>query len=105
MDTDCILAPLRETSRKPDEIYDMIERLAGPAIRKVELFGRVGNIRPGWVTIGNQLAGNKGDHLLLEDDMKEKVNGFFDAGTTGVTHLTDQFGCMNSVWESSLKQL
>lgn len=60
----------------------MIERLAGPAIRKVELFGRVGNMRPGWVTIDNQLTGNKGDQLLLEDDMKKQVNEFFRAGMT-----------------------
>ena len=32
-------AEVRETSRKPDEMYDMLERLA-PGQRKLELFGR-----------------------------------------------------------------
>ncbi|MCJ1362786.1 hypothetical protein MMC16_001892 [Acarospora aff. strigata] len=30
-----------------DEIYAMIDRLAGPEIRKIELFGRTANLRPG----------------------------------------------------------
>lgn len=43
----------RETSRKPDEVYGVIERLA-PHGRKLELFGRRHNVRPGWLTLGNQ---------------------------------------------------
>lgn len=45
-----ILAPRREHSRKPDELYDRIERLvAGPY---VELFARTS--RKGWTSWGNQ---------------------------------------------------
>ena len=33
-----IVAPRREHSRKPDEIYDLIERLIGPDKRFLELF-------------------------------------------------------------------
>ncbi|POV99150.1 hypothetical protein PSTT_13954 [Puccinia striiformis] len=47
IDTDVIVAEVRETSRKPDEIYEMIER-ACPGGRKLELFGRSYNFRPGW---------------------------------------------------------
>jgi len=54
IDCDVILAEVRETSRKPDEIYGIIERLS-PGTRKIELFGRLHNIRPGWLTLGNQL--------------------------------------------------
>lgn len=54
VDCDVIVAEARETSRKPDEIYDMIERLC-PGARKIEIFGRKHNIREGWVTVGNQL--------------------------------------------------
>ncbi|KAI3623298.1 IME4 [Malassezia furfur] len=54
---DVIVAPVRDTSRKPDELYTMIERLC-PGARKVELFGRQHNVRPGWLTLGNQLRGN-----------------------------------------------
>lgn len=45
-----IISPLREHSRKPDEIHGRIERLvAGPYL---ELFGR--QSRPGWDVWGNE---------------------------------------------------
>jgi N6-adenosine-specific RNA methylase IME4 len=45
-----ILAPRREHSRKPDEVYERIERYCvGP---RLELFGR--QSRPGWTTFGNE---------------------------------------------------
>ena len=56
--TDVIVSQVRETSRKPDELYEIIESLC-PTGRKVELFGRVNNLRKGWLTIGNQLDGSE----------------------------------------------
>ncbi|UJR28833.1 hypothetical protein I4U23_010057 [Adineta vaga] len=56
LDCDIIVAEVRATSRKPDEIYGMIERLS-PRTRKVELFGRPHNVQPNWITLGNQLDG------------------------------------------------
>ncbi|BGO94483.1 methyltransferase [Rhodotorula toruloides] len=58
LDTQVLLAEVRETSRKPDELYDMIERILGGKGkgRKVELFGREHNLRDGWWTLGNQLG-------------------------------------------------
>ncbi|GAA6009207.1 hypothetical protein JCM10207_004307 [Rhodosporidiobolus poonsookiae] len=58
LDTQVILAEVRETSRKPDELYEMIERVMGGKGmgRKVELFGREHNLRDGWWTLGNQLG-------------------------------------------------
>jgi mRNA (2'-O-methyladenosine-N6-)-methyltransferase len=66
-DTQVILAEVRETSRKPDELYAIIERLfcapsgggedftnpgeeasSDQPVRMVELFGRQHNTRPGW---------------------------------------------------------
>lgn len=45
------LAPIREHSRKPDEIHGMIERMTpGP---RLELFARAP--RPGWVCWGNEV--------------------------------------------------
>jgi len=44
-----IEAPRREHSRKPDEVYDLIERMF-PRASKVELFAR--NDRPGWSAWG-----------------------------------------------------
>lgn len=52
MPLDCIRAPLREHSRKPDEQYDRIETLfAGPY---AEVFAR--QRRPGWHSCGDQLG-------------------------------------------------
>lgn len=46
-----IVAPLREHSRKPDQVYDRIVRLVGGPY--CELFSR--QRRPGWDTWGNEL--------------------------------------------------
>ena len=58
LDCDVIVAEVRETSRKPDEIYNVIERLS-PGTEKIEIFGRPHNTRPGWMTLGNQLDGTR----------------------------------------------
>ena len=47
-----VIAPRREHSRKPDEVYDRIERLAeGPYL---ELFARQSRRR--WDRLGNQVS-------------------------------------------------
>jgi N6-adenosine-specific RNA methylase IME4 len=46
-----ITAARREHSRKPDEVYELIERMY-PSLPKIELFAR--HARPGWDTWGNQ---------------------------------------------------
>ena len=56
IDCDVLVAEVRETSRKPDEMYALLERLS-PGTRKLEIFGREHNCRPHWVTLGNQLPG------------------------------------------------
>ena len=53
VDCDTLVSEVRETSRKPDEIYGLIERLSPPGGRKLELFGRPHNRCPGWITLGN----------------------------------------------------
>ncbi|CAB1351556.1 unnamed protein product [Coregonus sp. 'balchen'] len=63
LDCDVIVAEVRSTSHKPDEINGMIERLL-PGTRKIELFGRPHNVQPNWVTLANQL---EGIHLLDPD--------------------------------------
>nr|XP_054509982.1 LOW QUALITY PROTEIN: N6-adenosine-methyltransferase catalytic subunit [Agelaius phoeniceus] len=63
LDCDVIVAEVRSTSHKPDEIYGMIERLS-PGTRKIELFGAPHNVQPNWITLGNQLDGI---HLLDPD--------------------------------------
>jgi mRNA m6A methyltransferase catalytic subunit len=69
LDCDVLVSEVRETSRKPDEIYDMVERLS-PGTRKVEIFGRKHNIRPGWFTLGNQLPQTR----IEEPDVIERYN-------------------------------
>ncbi|XP_071785859.1 N(6)-adenosine-methyltransferase subunit METTL3-like [Asterias amurensis] len=63
LDCDVIVAEVRQTSHKPDEIYGLIERLS-PGTRKIELFGRAHNVQPNWMTLGNQLDGV---HLVEPD--------------------------------------
>jgi N6-adenosine-specific RNA methylase IME4 len=48
-----ITAPRREHSRKPDEAYDLIERMY-PELPKIELFAR--RARPGWAAWGNEVG-------------------------------------------------
>ncbi|KAK7060338.1 methyltransferase [Paramarasmius palmivorus] len=64
LDTDVIVSEVRETSRKPDEVYGLIERMC-PGGRKIEIFGRKHNTRPGWLTLGNQLGAT--DQVWEED--------------------------------------
>jgi N6-adenosine-specific RNA methylase IME4 len=47
-----IHAPRREHSRKPDEAYEVIERMY-PGLPRIELFAR-GPARPGWAVWGNE---------------------------------------------------
>ncbi|EHN02532.1 Ime4p [Saccharomyces cerevisiae x Saccharomyces kudriavzevii VIN7] len=72
IDIDLIVSMTRETSRKPDELYGIAERLAGTHARKLEIFGRDHNTRPGWFTIGNQLTGN----CIYEMDVERKYQDF-----------------------------
>ncbi|XP_071696349.1 putative N(6)-adenosine-methyltransferase MT-A70-like [Rutidosis leptorrhynchoides] len=56
IDTDVVVAEVRETSRKPDEMYPLLERIS-PRTRKLELFARMHNTHAGWMSLGNQLSG------------------------------------------------
>jgi len=47
-------APRREHSRKPDQVYTLIERMF-PAASRLELFAR-GKPRPGWHAWGNEVT-------------------------------------------------
>lgn len=80
-----ILAEVRETSRKPDELYAIIERLFDPIlsdnwaaegktdpgekeeIRMVELFGRQHNTRPGWSVVHSLPTSRKRNIDLLDN--------------------------------------
>ncbi|RDX53204.1 MT-A70-domain-containing protein [Lentinus brumalis] len=68
LDTDVIVSEVRETSRKPDEVYGLIERMC-PGGRKIEIFGRRHNTRPGWLTLGNQLGADQ----IYEEDLRSRI--------------------------------
>eukprot|EP00891_Asterochloris_glomerata_P004926 jgi/Astpho2/4926/Aster-05853 len=57
VDTDVVVSeePPFGSTRKPDELYQLIERFA-LGRRRLELFGEDHNIRPGWVTVGSALT-------------------------------------------------
>ncbi|XP_060534961.1 N6-adenosine-methyltransferase catalytic subunit [Cylas formicarius] len=75
LDSDVIVAEVRATSHKPDEIYGMIERLS-PGTKKIELFGRPHNIQPNWITLGNQVDGIRLiDPVLIESFKKRYPTG------------------------------
>ena len=55
-----LFAPRREHSRKPDETYELIERMY-PGLRYLEIFARPTGERPGWTFWGNEVEpGGKG---------------------------------------------
>ncbi|KAN0065768.1 methyltransferase [Thecaphora frezii] len=71
---DVIVSEVRDTSRKPDELYGIIERLC-PGGRKVELFGRKHNTRRGWLTLGNQLKGDCVHDPVLRERLAQYRQG------------------------------
>ncbi|CAG8475934.1 3626_t:CDS:2 [Paraglomus brasilianum] len=77
MDCDVLVGEVRETSRKPDEIYGLIDRLAP------EIFGRQHNTRPGWLTLGNQLD----DVRLYEPDVVARYNARYTDKPCSLTEL------------------
>lgn len=68
---------VRETSRKPDEMYSLLERLS-PGTRKLEIFARQHNVKPGWVSLGNQLAGIN----IKEPDMQSRFDASYPYGVS-----------------------
>ena len=61
--SDVILARRRDLSQKPNELYDLVEKLC-PGGKYLELFARDNNLRPGWTSVGNQVST---DGLVLRD--------------------------------------
>ncbi|KAG9041314.1 hypothetical protein FS842_002602 [Serendipita sp. 407] len=84
LDVDVIVSEVRETSRKPEEVYGLIERLC-PGGRKVEIFGRKHNVRPGWLTLGNQL----GTDRIYERDVVDRIKARYPESPLELTPLPD----------------
>ena len=74
-DCDVIVAPVREASRKPDELYSLVERMVSDSGKYcLELFGRTHNLRNGWITVGNQLDGDFVTDQVLADRLARVVD-------------------------------
>ena len=50
-----VFADVRYKFQKPEELYQIID-LMMPGAKKIELFARNHNLRPGWFSLGNQLG-------------------------------------------------
>jgi len=79
LDVDVIVSEVRETSRKPDEIYNLIERMF-PNQQKLELFGRPHNVHENWITCGNQLDGVR----LVDEEIVKRYNQEYPKNPTEV---------------------
>jgi N6-adenosine-specific RNA methylase IME4 len=66
-----ITAPRREHSRKPDEAYEMIERMYRQ-LPKIELFAR--QARPGWEVWGNEVGAEIGPDDGIPDFLRRTPN-------------------------------
>merc|ERR1719375_1261217 len=85
LDCDVIVSEVRETSRKPDEIYNLVERMF-PNCLKLELFGRPHNVHENWITCGNQLDGVR----LAQEEMVKRYNQEFPSNPTELYKPQDQ---------------
>ena len=54
--SDVIYSERRGQSQKPEDIYELIEKLV-PGGKYLEIFGRKNNLRNHWVTVGNEVTG------------------------------------------------
>eukprot|EP00045_Choanoeca_perplexa_P015755 m.203219 g.203219 ORF g.203219 m.203219 type:complete len:480 (+) comp17070_c1_seq3:125-1564(+) len=101
LDCDVLVAEVRQTSQKPDEVYGLIERLA-PGTRKLELFGRQHNVQPNWVTLGNQLDGIRLTDPALIDRFKRAYP--YPQHETQIKLLTGKFSDELAADMARLKQ-
>ena len=67
IDTDVIVSeePPLGSTRKPDELYHIIERFC-LGRKRIELFGEDHNIRPGWLTVGRNITDTCFDQVEYE---------------------------------------
>lgn len=72
IDCDVLVAEVRETSRKPDEMYPLLERLS-PRTRKIELFARPHNAHAGWMSLGNQLDGVR----IVDEGLRQRFRASY----------------------------
>lgn len=66
IDCDVMVSITQGQSKKPRELYGIVDRMVGVDSKKLELFGRSSNVRQGWVTVGNELGFTRLHDTLLK---------------------------------------
>ncbi|CAG8585971.1 2466_t:CDS:2 [Diversispora eburnea] len=87
VDTDVIISeePSFGSTRKPEELYHIIEHFC-LGRRRLELFGEDHNIRPGWLTIGNELSSSNFNANTYASNLSEP-NGYLLGSTPEIENL------------------
>ncbi len=69
-----MFANVRGKSQKPEEIYEIIEKMM-PGSKKIELFARNNNLKEGWLSLGNQLGENyqSWKNLIVCDNCRSNI--------------------------------
>jgi N6-adenosine-specific RNA methylase IME4 len=62
-----LYSPARGHSQKPDEYYDILDRMY-PGVRKIELFNRGGLNRPLWTAWGNQAFAQEPERAAVDPE-------------------------------------
>lgn len=69
LDADVLVSTALGRSQKPVELYKIIDRMVGVSAKKLELFGRQSNMRPGWLTLGDEVDKNR----IADPELKAKL--------------------------------
>ncbi|CAH8613592.1 unnamed protein product [Heterobilharzia americana] len=71
---------------KPTEIFHIIEHFC-LGRRRLHLFGRDSTLRPGWVTVGNELSASNYDPRIYANNFNKEPNGLLLGSTEEIERL------------------
>jgi N6-adenosine-specific RNA methylase IME4 len=109
VDTDVMVGeepPYGDTA-KPDELYSIIEHFCN-CRRRLELFGRDNNIRPGWLTLGDELSSSNHQAAAWAANFAGTVASLHEEGDEEITlpnHLLGTTPLIESLRPKSPTQL
>jgi len=98
---DVLFSEIRQKSRKPTELYQIIESML-PGAKKIELFARNHNIRPEWLSLGNQLGKYYDcdrDTIFCDHCKKEIVPGMRRYKSRSTKNLDFCYDCISKTSE------
>ena len=109
VDTDVMVGeepPYGDTA-KPEELYSIIEHFCN-CRRRLELFGRDNNIRPGWLTLGDELSSSNHQPAAWAANFAGTVGSLHEEGDEEITlpnHLLGTTPLIESLRPKSPTQL